>query len=419
MAETTKKRWVGQVAVATAVAALVGGDMRAGTPPNKAIALTPLGVYRSGVFDGSGSEIPTYDPASKRLFVVNFAQQRVDVIGISDPAHPSLAFSIDITPWGRHPNSVALRDGVLAVAVEADDKTDPGMAVFFNTDGGFLSAVTIGALPDMVTFTHNGQYALVANEGEPNSYGLDDSVDPEGSVSIIDMRGGAANVQQDDVATADFRAFNGATLDASVRIFGPGSSIAQDLEPEYIAVSHDSRTAWVSLQENNALGILDLTTKKFTRIVGLGFKDHSLAGQGLDASDRDGQQINIAQWPVHGMFMPDGLATFEHQGRTYVLSANEGDVREWPGLPDGIESRRIGSGSNGLTLDPTRFPNAATLKANARLARLNVTIYNGDTDGDGDFDELYTFGARSFSVWDATGKQVYDSGDDFEQITKQ
>src|SRR6185503_11937015 len=302
-----------------------------------------------------------------------------------------------------------------AVAIEATPKTSPGRVAFFNAYGALLSVVTVGALPDMLTFTPNGQYVLVANEGEPNSYGLANSVDPDGTVSIIDMRGDVRQLTDADVTTLDFSAYNGTALDPSIRIFGPGATVAQDLEPEYVAISHDSQTAWVTLQENNALAIVDIRSRTITSLVGLGFKDHSRAGNGFDASDRDSQSINIVPRQVWGMYQPDGIAAFEHKGQTFLVTANEGDVREWPGLPGGSEAVRVGS----LTLDATTFPNGAALKNNASLGRLNVTLFNGNTDADSAFEQLYSFGARSFSVWDAAGRQIFDSGDAIERITAQ
>lgn len=237
----------------------------------KDIAITPIGTYSTRVFDGGAAEIVAHDPLSQRLFVVNGHASSIDVLGMSNAASPTLVFSIDVSPYGNQANSVDVRDGVVAAAVEASPKTDPGKVVFFDTNGEFLNAVTVGSLPDMITFTPNGQKVLVANEGEPNdSY----TIDPEGSVSVIDFRPGVAQIAQSDVQTAGFGAFALASLDTSIRIFGPGASVAQDLEPEYVTVSHDSKTAWVTLQENNAIGVLDLTSNTFTQLRGLGFKNH-------------------------------------------------------------------------------------------------------------------------------------------------
>ncbi|MEO1590445.1 MAG: choice-of-anchor I family protein, partial [Cyanobacteria bacterium J06632_22] len=197
-----------------------------------------------------------------------------------------------------------------------------------------------------------------------------------------------------------------------VRIFGEGpngpSTASQDLEPEYIAVSEDGLTAFVALQENNALGILDLTTETFTAVVSLGFKDHSVEGNGFDASNRDGG-INIQTHPTLGMYQPDAIATYTVDGETYVVTANEGDARDYDGFSEEVRVKD-------LTLDPTAYPNAAELQDDANLGRLKTTTALGDTDGDGDVDQIYSYGARSFSIWDAAGNLVFDSGDDFEQI---
>jgi hypothetical protein len=331
-------------------------------------------------------------------------------LNIANPAAPTLLFSI---PLSGLPNSLAIRDGVLAVAVENAVKTDPGRVEFYNTDGTFLNSVKVGALPDMLTFTPNGRRLLVANEGEPNSYVVAGSVDPEGTVSIIDMTGGAANLSQSNVRNATFNNSIPMINSASIRVYGPGATLAQDFEPEYITTSHDSKTAWVTLQENNALGVLDIEAGVFTQIIGLGFKDHTLSANKLDPSDLDGG-IHIANWPVFGMYQPDSIDSYSVGSQTYLVMANEGDTRDYPGFN---EERRVGAGT--YVLDPTAFPNASTLKLNANLGRLTVTSATGDIDGDGDFDRIMLPGARSFSIRTTSGQLVFDSGDAFEQITSQ
>lgn len=229
------------------------------------------------------------------------------------------------------------------------------------------------------------------------------SEDPSGSVSIIDVSSGVGNAT---VATATFEAFDGQEDELraeGVRIFS-GKSVSQDVEPEYIAVSPDGTTARVALQEANAFGVLDIASATITEIQPLGLKDHSLPGNGLDASDRD-DAINIVSWPVFGMYMPDAIASFEVGGNTYFISANEGDDR---GEDSDIED---------IDLDPTAFPNAAELQQVENLGRLGVSTVDGDTDGDGDYDQLFSYGARSFTIWNADGDVVFDSGDQFEQIT--
>ncbi len=387
--------------------------------------LVPLGTYETGVFDESAAEIVVYDPKTQRLFVVNAQVPTVEVLDISDPSNPTKLFDIDPSTYGAGANSVAIANGIVAVAIESEVKTDPGSVVFFDIDGNFLNAVTVGALPDMLTFTPDGTKVLVANEGEPNAAY---SIDPEGSISIIDLSGGVANLTQANVTTADFTAFNDqreALIASGVRIFGPNATVAQDVEPEYIAVTSDSRTAYVALQENNALAVVDIASGAVTDILPLGFKNHSVVP--LDASDRDGA-INITTYPnLFGMYMPDAISLYEVGGETFIVTANEGDARIRPDgdledeagnviAEEGVffnEEARV----KDLTLDPIAFPNAAELQADEALGRLTVTTTLGDANGDGLYEELYAFGGRSFSIFDTQGNLVYDSGADFEQIT--
>ncbi|NJN20557.1 MAG: PEP-CTERM sorting domain-containing protein [Leptolyngbya sp. RL_3_1] len=381
--------------------------------PAEAIRLKPIGTYESGIFDEGAAEISAFAPGANRLFVTNANANTIDVLDLSDPTAISKLFEIDLSPYGGGINSVAYNSaygGYIAAAVESDPAHAPGSVVFFDLDGIFQKALTVGALPDMVTFTPDGSKLLVANEGEPEGY-EPGNVDPEGSVSIIDVSGGILGLTDADVGFATFNAFDSQKqdlIDAGVRIFGPGASVSQDLEPEYIAVSEDGKTAYVSLQENNAIAILNLETGEFEQIVPLGFKDHNAAGNGLDASDRD-DAINIANHPVLGMYQPDAIATYTVAGKTYIVTANEGDAREYDGFE---EEERI----KDLDLADTFGSEAEreALQADEVIGRLTVTTTLGE-NADGEYEALYAFGTRSFSIWDEDGNLVWDSGDQFEQ----
>jgi DNA-binding beta-propeller fold protein YncE len=413
--------------------AVMAAALGAEAAKQKDVTLDLLGTYTTGVFDEGAAEIVSYDPMTQRVFVINAAASTVDMLDISNPSDPVLVDSIDVSldlPEAGGVNSVAVKKGIVAVAVENDDKQANGWAAFYDVGGNFLGAVEAGALPDMITFTPNGRYALVANEGEPSD---DYTVDPEGSVTVIDLRRGVAKAR---VRTADFKAFNDGDLPDGMRAPRPfGASVAQDLEPEYIATSHNSKTAWVVLQENNAVAEIDIRRATVTKLVGLGSKDHLLKENALDASNRD-DEINIQPWPVNGLFMPDSIVAYRTRGKTYLVTANEGDGREYIyetelaqdcKTPDGSPVYEFDDGEcivyldeeriKDLKLDPNAFPNAEDLQEDDNLGRLKAVATEGDTDGDGDYDKLYSYGARSITVWNAKTFEGFDTGSTIEEVT--
>ncbi len=304
-------------------------------------------------------------------------------------------------------NSVSVFDGKLAVALESTvNKQGNGKVVVFNTsDYSLIKQVTVGALPDMITFSPDGKFIMTANEGEPNT---DYSQDPNGTISIIETSTYA-------VTTLDFSSFSGqaATLAKDgFRISKVAKSFAQDIEPEYITISDDSKTAWVTLQENNGVAKVDLTSKTITGIYPLGLKDYNTAENAIDVSDLD-DKIAFNPWKVKGMYMPDAITHFTSNNVPYFVTANEGDAREYTANTD---IKRMKS----MKLDPTVFPDAANLKLDNILGRLNLVADMGDTDGDGDLDEMVSFGARSFSIWNGnTGKIVFDSKNDVDKKTNE
>lgn len=437
----TRRPFLSALLLSTTLAGAALADPHVVEAEGVAIRLEPLGQYRTGIYQESAAEIVTFDPASGRAFVVNAASGEVDVLDLADPMAPELLFTIDVSDLGADANSVATRNGIVAVAVEAAVRTDPGFVAFYDTDGNRLSVVSAGALPDALTFSPDGDFVLVANEGEPAD---DYAVDPEGSVTIIDLSGGAEDLTDENVRTANFTAFNGREdelREQGIRIFGPGASAAQDFEPEWVEVASDNRTAYVSLQENNAIARVDIETATVTDVWPLGFKDWSEAGKwsgaGFDAS-REGA-VDIRHWPVFGIYHPDTIRIFETGGETYILTANEGDAREYD--QDGWWSEEFAIGD--LRLDPDAFPDAEALQAPEAMGDLLVTSTLGFTSCDPSlstaevqaqgfadireyvaaecvYDALYTFGGRSFGVFRVTGdglELVWDSGSQMEETT--
>ncbi|WP_186580096.1 choice-of-anchor I family protein [Aquibacillus kalidii] len=403
---------------------------------NDSLAVDLVGRYVSGAgIDEGGTEIVAYDAKSYRAFSVNGAEKSLDIIDLSNlkegnteiPLVKRITLS-DIGVSAGDVTSVAISPNgdYIAIAAPAEAKQDPGHIVFLTLDGESLASVQVGSLPDMVTFSPDGTKVLVANEGEPTE---DYTVNPEGSVSIIDVAGEIRNLTDSHVTTVRF---SEDVIDANIRKVHPDSSYAQDLEPEYISVDPSGDYAYVALQEDNAIAKLDINNAKFVTVKSLGYKDYSVGENQLDASDKD-DQINIQHWPVLSIYQPDSITTFEANGQTYILSANEGDTQDWDGFSEEVRVEDlVGEDS----LNPEQYELNADLYEGYTQAQLDEMISNGlfnkdqlgrlktstshPKNANGKYEAIYGYGGRSFSVWNAdTLELVYDSGSDFEQLIQE
>ncbi|MCS7004878.1 MAG: choice-of-anchor I family protein [Cytophagales bacterium] len=387
--------------------------------------------------EGVGAaEIIAYDSATKRLFLVSNPTNSsyLEILDISNPSNPTHLLSIDMEQYGLAVNSVAVKNGIVATAVEDSTRTNPGKVVFFDINGNYLHQVQVGVQPDMLTFTPDGTKVLTADEGEPNS---NYTIDPEGSVSIITIPGGnIANITSATVQVLKFTDFDSSgsrfhelPKDFRASSAGKGSKISQDIEPEYITISDDGTKAFVALQENNAIARIDIPTARIDTIFSLGYKNFP-AGGGLDASDRDSANttsIRIRNYPVWGAYQPDGIHYVVIGGKGYVLSANEGEMREYPencSTCSFVDFARVNTFTAAQLR--SRYDSVAgqlsfdSLRTNEQLGRLRIdTVIARKPDGT-PFRQIVTFGARSFSLWDAqTGQLAYDSKSEFELITSQ
>ena len=379
------------------------------------LRLRPLSVFRHGeIVDGGGAEIVKFSAETKCLYVVNREHNSIDILAIENPVEPKLKLRIDLGPFGESATHVAVHGQLIAVSLPGIPTTASGGVAFFNQNGKSLGRVSTGPLPDMISFTPDGRFIVTADEGEPSP---DYSIDPEGSVTIIQLPADAYTNDQVTISDAtckirmaDFKGFDTSQIPAGVRIGKPNATVAEDLEPEYLTISPDGKTAWVVLQENNALAVVDLEAAKVTKLLPLGEKSFQPSGDssGIDVSDID-QTISLVNWPLFAFYQPDGIASFTTGGETYLVTANEGDHRSYGTFRD---VARVSE----LLLDPNVFPNANELKRPENMGRLLVSSVDGDIDNDGLHESLYTFGARSFSIWNTQGKLVYDSGSQLELL---
>ncbi len=427
-----RKVLAGSIASLTAATIFFGAHPTLAAPPTES---TTLDLIPLGTFTGSGglaaSEIVAFDSTSKQLYINNGALNRIDIVNIAIPATPTLVRSVDMSVYGRGVQSVTVGDGIVAAAVDVAPVVSPdgrqtasnGLVVLMDTTGRILRTVGVGTLPDHVSFTPDKKTILVAGEGEPicslengNTPALEakDSTlvsDANGTVSLIDVSNGATNAT---VTTLDFSSFDKTALLAEgVRVFFPGSTAAQDLEPEYITTNAAGTRAYVTLQEANAIAIVDLVNKSILDVAPLGYKDWGAADLLIDTSDKDGSEgapmLNLQSYsgvPLKGMYMPDTIASMQRNGETFLLTANEGDDRDYGCFSEKVRAGTLTSNWTNGTVDPS-------LKVNGKLSRLNTTNAFPTKDA---FDAIYTYGGRSFSIWNSSGELVWDSGSQLEEI---
>ena len=359
-----------------------------------------LSSYSTGYTDPDGgvAEIVKFNKENNRMYLVSGKTQTLDIVKVNTDGSTELVKKVDIAALGAA-NGFSAGDitsvdvntdrDLVAIAVQNAIYNENGVIVTLDYEGNFIAKYEAGVQPDMITFTPDGSKILTANEGEPREgYEV---VDPMGSVTLVDLAKNTA-------ATYTFESLDSSRavlIDDGV-LLKTDTAPSMDLEPEFIAVSSDSKTAYVTLQENNAVAALDLTSGTWKYVKGLGFKDHSAEGNALDL-DQDGK-IDIRNEAVYGVYMPDGISVVTIGGKDYLITANEGDAREWGDY--------VNTDSDKLVLSDGE-------KAGKKIEYLDTSKTDGLESG-----KTYILGGRSFSIWNAdTLEQVFDSGDDFEAIT--
>lgn len=433
-------------------AGVAGAQGPAGTDGEAAKTDIELDLLARAIVNlGGAAEIVQYHAATQVAYATDSTDNTVAMIDISGvnstpltlPSNDnSLTFSRltiestvgEVALDGM--TSIAISGGLMAVAVPADDKANNGYVLFYNNldnqAPAFVKAVEVGNLPDMVTFTPDGSKVLVANEGEPAK---DYSIDPEGSISVIAVTDG---VPADTATAITFTAYNGeqTTLAAQGMLFPSpngrtingvtiNSSVAQDLEPEYISATNT--TAYVTLQENNGLAIVDLADNSVS-VIGLGLK----SWEDLLIDSQEDGSVSFASFSgLYGAYQPDSIANFSWQGQTFLVTANEGDAREYffdvadEAACTAANGQDYDSGDGCLAYtdefkikDLPAAPGSAfeVLADDDRVRDLRVTSA-GPTNAEGEYEIAVAYGARSFTIWDQNGVVVYDSGDQLERIT--
>ena len=356
-------------------------------------------------------EISAYMPEKKMLFVVG-GDKLIEMVSFADEKNPKVESRLQLDGPAT---SVTVHGDLVAVSITAEPDHGLGQVQLFRYAEGLIpvaSAQRLCHLPDMVTFTPDGSKILVACEGTPSA---DYNEDPEGGVAILSVEHGASlNDYKLTPKVLDFRGLDSLAL-RKKGVRSPGlQGFVRSIEPEYITVSKDSKWAWVSLQENNALAYVDIAAEKIVDVFPLGYVDHSKPGFGLDV--KKDEKVKIKNYPIRGLRQPDGVASFAVGGKTLVLTANEGasvnDYKAWTDegtVTDLLADER---------LDRTVFNDDVA----PHLKKFTVSLLERcDQQGPdevpgGKCPYVYGFGTRSVSLFDGeTGRLLWDSGEEMER----
>ena len=396
-----------------------------------ALNLTQIARYSAGQYnvDGGVMEIVAYNQATEWAYAINGQSGKLAAIplaGLTAGAHvealtgteidvKALVEAEDSTFQYGDMTSVAISPDstTLAAALQAQGSNDAGrVALFTCEEDGTLTLealVETGAQPDMVTFAGDG-VVLTADEGEPREGYGENIADPKGSVTVVD-------VEAQESTVVDFSAFDSQRdqLAEDGIVLKKGSAPSVDLEPEYIAVSGGK--AYVTLQENNAIAVLDIESQAFEGVYSAGFEDHSTTAIDLDKKD-DAYDPQTYE-SLLGIRMPDGIAAFTVEGATYLVTANEGDAREWG--DEDLDTFYLSEDERDFGEEGVTSPTGAITAENSGLEGKVVFFKTEDFDGL-DPEKDYVFGGRSFTVFQVTEnglEEVFTSGDDFEALTAQ
>lgn len=410
----------------------------AGQPQTIADAPPRLQLLARHSLGIGGAEIIDYC-RQHQVLLTTFSDEKagrhgVEVVALEDPADPHplrwVGFDSDSLPAGGVIGSVSsvavdpLGRGFGAVTlIPADSPERPGALVLFDfLSGQVLKVVSVGYHPDCVTFSADGRFVITADEAEYHPR----RTQKPGSISVLDLganrvREGIASIAESSVETYTFDAqhlADGVDLSGLRRHHGSSDlPIGMILEPEY--VSELNGLVYVSLQENNALGVFDLKQRKWLNVFNLGSRMVH-----VDASDRDGRRgagAAIIDDLVRGLPMPDTIKAFEWKGRAYVVTANEGDARAHD---EGDVMRLKHAGRRGPAIAASteaelRQRYGRKPLADAYLGRLEVSIFDGLNEA-GEIAEPTMFGTRGFSILDGmTGELIFDSGSFIEEFALQ
>ena len=337
-------------------------------------------------------------------------------------------FSIDaasaVTNF-KEVSSVALDPrgtGLGAMVVQIDNATvNPngysipqiGRIVFFDvTDGSIEGLTSTGYHPDMVAISSTGIVA-VANEGEYSWNGNGDSpaavsANQNGSVSLYNL---SAVTAGDFTAAASVSEVN---VDfTATTLTGVRYGTAGEIEPEYVAFDASGDAIFVGAQENNTIFHLDGLAAFIASPGTPAWEVHPLGSVQYTADVTNNDNAANIDTLIKGLHMPDAIAVFDQGGKTYVVTADEGDARPddsditrastYDDVLSEIATTPIYDDGGGAVTQQELFD---LVKSKNELGRLNILVDQSTEGGAGTvLTDIVAMGSRGITVWEYNSSQ--------------
>ena len=377
------------------------------TEPSKKIKLINSQTLRISDQPGAGAaENLDVDEFVMRAYVANDDSGNLDMYDVSTSPATLMKIYGPGAPFKPTAASVCRARNMVAVSLtNVEDETGPGRIDILTKDLRIIrrikKAECVGA--DHVQWSDDCGFLVAACEGEG-------AIVP-GGVLVADFMGPAGSSYR-ATTVADFKAYDliaNILKENGVRLV-ESDVPSVDLEPEYVTIK--GRHAFVTIQEANAIAIVDLYEAKITELKPIGFINRSREGFGLDTSDKD-NVVNIRNYPfLLGMPQPDSIANYvAGDGKAYLVFANEGDAK------DDAEEARGEDITNPKELNRETHPLLRKLvEDETLLGRLKLSTIMGYNNATNFQENIYHFGSRSFSIMALDGSIVFDSGEWFARI---
>lgn len=376
-------------------------------PTRKLRLRNPRTLRISDVPGAGAAENLDVNEATKLAYVANDDSGSIDMYDVSKMMPRAVkSYKVNV-PYKPTSVSVCESRGLVAASLTNDaDEAAPGRVLVMDRNLTVLRLVMRKecVLPDDVKWTADCKFLVAACEGE--------GADVPGGVMVADYRG-PGGMWYRGVRFASFAPYDGLVnilIQNGVRLV-ESMKPSVDLEPEYVAtVGHH---AYVTVQENNAIAVVDLAEAAITELKPLGFINRFKPGFSLDTSDKDGR-VNLRNYRyLYGMPQPDTIKTYvAADGKTYLIYANEGDAKD-------SEEYRGKDLTDSEELGRKAIPRLAYLTSVQNLlGRIKFSSKMGYNMTSNTQEALYHFGARSFSIMAMDGTIVFDSGNWFARIMR-